>query len=163
MPSSQKVLLGYDAQSTRADMVHNLDAGTLQDAQLAEVLLGHDAQRRQINLRVPENVQVFGEAELLEQLVDGAFQRAPPPAAAATHARGAPPAAAAADSQAPHASGLAAVVWKPVRLPTAVLAGAAAAGASLVAHKEVGSSGEKTLVMCAKHAKRVKYSFIAFR
>lgn len=114
-------------------MVHDLDARAFEDAQLAVVLLLHDAQRREVHLRVSENVQVLLEPELPEQLVDGAFQGAPgaAPAAARARARGGAATAPAADAQAPHAPRLAAVVGEAVRLAAAKLARAAATGSPL--------------------------------
>lgn len=112
-------------------MVHDFNTGPLEDAQLAVVLLLHDAQRRQVNLGVAEDVQVLLQPELLEQLVDGALQGTPGASAAAAHARGAAPAAPAADAQASDAPGLAAVIGEAVRLAAAVLARSATAGAPL--------------------------------
>lgn len=115
-------------------MVHDLHTGPLRDAQLPEVLLGHDAQRRKINLRVAENVEVLDQPDLVQQLLHGAFQGAQTGTAASAPAptRDATPAAAAAHAQAAQAAGeVAGVKGKAVRFSAAEFAGAAAACPSL--------------------------------
>lgn len=111
--------------------MHYLYAGALEDAQLAEVLLRHDAQSRQIHLRTLEHRDILRQPKLFQQVLDVAFQRAAAPAPASTHTSNTASAATAADPQAPHAPRPPGVLGKPVSLAASKLARAAAA-ASLV-------------------------------
>lgn len=113
--------------------MHDLYAGALEDAQVTEILLRHDAQGREIHLGTLEHRDILRQPKLFQQVLDIAFQRAAAAAAPASpHTSDTASTTTTADPQAPHAPRPPGVLGKSVSLAASKLARAAAAGASLV-------------------------------